>query len=310
MAKIATPFFLYAETPLHPGTGSHLGAVDLPVQRERHTGYPTIQGSSLKGVFRSLSADAGWQTREIEAIFGPDTQRADKHAGCLSFTDARILLFPVRALGAVFAWTTCPEVVERLRKDLVHAGTHSLPALSNQSVNDENVLVPPNSSLIEGKKNDGAIVLEEFSYSAKVSEEMKKLGDWLGRNLFGDDLVFNFWKTKLSTDLVLLPGGEFCEFTKTATEVVTRVRLLPDRKTVQPGGLWTEEHVPSDSAFYGLVLIQAPMAEIKQADWNENWVAAKLKVFDGQRIQIGGDETTGRGFAVVRFGGGSNGKTS
>lgn len=308
MAKIAIPFFLYAETPLHPGTGAHLGTVDLPIQRERHTAYPTIQGSSLKGVFRSLSPEAGWQNPEIEAIFGPDTQGAEKHAGCISFTDARILLFPVRALGAVFAWTTCLEVLERLRRDLAHAGVTDLPVVRNQVGNDESALVPPNSSLIEGQKSEGPIVLEEYSYSAKNSEEVKQVGEWLGRHIFPADAAFGFWKTKLATDLVLLPSGEFCEFTKTATEIVTRVKLN-ENKMVQEGP-WTEENVPSDSAFYALILVQAPMAENRQPDWNEHWVAQKLKAFDGQRIQIGGDETTGRGFAVVRFGGGSNGKTS
>ena len=34
--------FLYVETPLHAGSGRGLGTVDLPIQRERATGYPMI----------------------------------------------------------------------------------------------------------------------------------------------------------------------------------------------------------------------------------------------------------------------------
>ena len=48
---------LYAQTAMHPGSGTALGAVDLPVQRERHTQWPTIAGSALKGILRDASRD-------------------------------------------------------------------------------------------------------------------------------------------------------------------------------------------------------------------------------------------------------------
>jgi CRISPR-associated protein Cmr4 len=318
MAKLAIPLFLYAETPLHPGTGAQVGTVDLPIQRERHTGYPMIQGSSLKGVFRSLAREMGdsqdqkkkWTDSEIVAVFGPDTREAEKHAGAVSFTDARILLFPVRALGTVFAWTTCPHVLARLGRDLAHCGLDGLPTIPPLPDNKESALVPSGSGLIPGSASQGQIILEEFSYTAQPEPAVKTLGEWLGRDLFTSDAGFSFWKTKLATDLVLLPDDEFREFARTATEIVTRVKLNPETKTVdkKTGGLWTEEHVPSDSAFYALVLIQTPMADNNPAQRDDQWVAQKLKTFDGQRIQVGGDETTGRGFALVRFGGGSNGQ--
>ena len=49
MFKVAKPVFLIVETPLHAGSGSDLGAVDLPIQRERHTDFPKVEGSSVKG---------------------------------------------------------------------------------------------------------------------------------------------------------------------------------------------------------------------------------------------------------------------
>ena len=52
MYQIAKPLFLICETPLHAGSGSDLGIVDLPIQRERHTSFPKIEGSSLKGALR------------------------------------------------------------------------------------------------------------------------------------------------------------------------------------------------------------------------------------------------------------------
>lgn len=42
----------YAETPLHAGSGVGLGAVDLPIQRERMSNLPMLQGSGIKGALR------------------------------------------------------------------------------------------------------------------------------------------------------------------------------------------------------------------------------------------------------------------
>lgn len=46
---------LLAETSLHPGTGQSTGVVDLPVQREKHTHFPMIQSSGVKGSLRDLA---------------------------------------------------------------------------------------------------------------------------------------------------------------------------------------------------------------------------------------------------------------
>src|SRR5207253_5149205 len=49
--------FLHAQTGLHPGSGTALGTVDLPVQRERHTHWPTVPGSALKGILRDRARE-------------------------------------------------------------------------------------------------------------------------------------------------------------------------------------------------------------------------------------------------------------
>ncbi len=69
-----TMLYLYVETPLHAGTGSGLSSIDLPIQRERTTQYPMIQGSSIKGKLRSAahraktSQVARWEEDEIIAV--------------------------------------------------------------------------------------------------------------------------------------------------------------------------------------------------------------------------------------------------
>ena len=49
MFKLAKMAMIVAHTPIHAGSGSETGIVDLPIQRERHTAYPKIEGSSMKG---------------------------------------------------------------------------------------------------------------------------------------------------------------------------------------------------------------------------------------------------------------------
>ncbi len=48
----STIMSLYAVSPVHAGSGSSMGVVDLPIQRERHTNWPHIQASGVKGAMR------------------------------------------------------------------------------------------------------------------------------------------------------------------------------------------------------------------------------------------------------------------
>jgi len=106
---------LKALTPLHAGMGSELGIVDLPIQRERHTGFPKIEGSSFK--------------------------------------DSRIVLFPVKSMKGVFAYITCPHVLKRLKEDADMASgklDFKIPALSEGqcSVPEKNIININNSNIM------------------------------------------------------------------------------------------------------------------------------------------------------------------
>lgn len=114
------PFFIKVVTPLHAGSGSDLGVVDMPIQRESHTSFPKIEASSLKGSIRSEFTSKNSE-EEAEKIFG----RGDD-AGKLGFSDARILFFPVKSVKGVFAYITCPMVLDRLKEDLKLGRNESL----------------------------------------------------------------------------------------------------------------------------------------------------------------------------------------
>ncbi len=285
--------YLYVETPLHAGVGSGLSSIDLPIQRERTTQYPMIQGSGIKGKLRAaMEGDRKQLSVEeraiVDTLFGPPSKPADNtdsdrasgsdHAGALIFGDARILLFPVRSLSGVFAYTTCYDVLNRFRRDKERALVTSTNEISAS----------------------GAVVLEEFSFQARASTAADEIADWIARNAFPKG--YNYWHDKLRRSLVILPDNDFRDFVLYATEIITRIRIDREKKTVDTGALWTEEHLPIDTLLY--VPVYATNSRRNGSAMQAKDIlqrAASLEDTQGGYIQLGGDETVGRGLVRMHW---------
>lgn len=283
-------FFIYTETSLHAGTGSTVSVVDLPIQRERSTGYPLVQGTGVKGALRSQAGDAS----SHKLIFGPDTTGSSEHAGAVSVGDARIVLFPVRSLAGIFAYVTCPHVLARLRRDLHHAGLDDgFPNIPQ--VNDGKALVTGKNTV----SASGKIVLEEFSYTPEPHDAADSVAGWLAENALPKTKAYQFWREKIQNSLVILSDDEFREFASNSTEIVTRVRLDPATKTVAKGALWTQERLPSDALLVSTVISRSTRDEdgTASAEQVHQWLAENIPT----RLQLGGDETTGSGFVAARY---------
>jgi CRISPR-associated protein Cmr4 len=301
---------LLAETAVHAGVGTQVGAVDLPIQRERHTGWPTIYGSGLKGVLRDEAEAGSWRDEEVKVVFGPKAdpgeRQEERRAGVLAISDARVLLFPVRAAGMAFAWITCPLALARLARDAEHAGVPAPPSVSEAPEAGKQALVVPGWP---GRER-GAFV-EEFVYDATPSPELETLGRWIARRLMPDRPTYAYWLEHLPRALALLHDDDFSDFTRHATEIVTRVRLKDEGKTVDPGALWTEEHLPSDTLLYAVVAAWRSSEAAPESVRTPQAVMGRLGDLVQARsvIQIGGKETVGRGFVALRLAGGGDGKT-
>jgi CRISPR-associated protein Cmr4 len=295
----AALLFIHAQTGLHPGSGTALGTVDLPVQRERHTQWPVIPGSTLKGILRDACRPAarnGQAREDWLAAFGPETAEADKHAGALSLTDARILAFPVRSLKGVFAWVTCPAVLERLKRDLNLARTDGNAFVLPTGPAKDKALCQENGPLlVEGNK----LVLEEFEFER--TGDAKAVATWVSRRGVADEPT----QKRLQKHLVVLHDDDFTHFVRHATEVVARVGLDYERKTVKQGALFYEEFVPAETLFYCVVLASASRRDGhgKSADDILKYLHDKLPPI----LQIGGDETIGKGLCAVRLDNGKDG---
>lgn len=301
----AMMIFLYTESPLHVGSGRDMGVVDLPIQRDKVTQYPIVQASSLKGKLRAELAEK--QTVEtIEILFGKAGSDKENWAGAVSPGDARILLFPVRSLNGVFAWVTSLDVLTRFRRDVALVGQTVDWELPKDEVGKDTCWVANGTAVQSANR----VTLEEFTYDAQTKDFVKTLADWLAKNALPQADEYRFWRENLVRHLVILPEDDFRDFALYSTEVNTRIKLVPETKTVQSGALWTEENLPSDSLLY------APLAlgdsrEYRNGDTNPQFtaeqVAAMLReAFHEQRFQLGGNETTGRGYVMANiFNGGA-----
>ncbi len=304
--------FLHAQTSLHPGSGTALGVVDLPIQRERHTQWPLIPGTSLKGVLRDccrpLRTDNDkWQ--QWLAVFGPDTGNAADHAGALSISDARILAFPVRSLRGVFAWVTCHETLKRFHRDLHLVGQEDSnvddlcnPADTECACKKEFGDKRTSPLLLDGNK----LVLEEYDFTWRT-----ELSDAVIRPV--QQAADEFTQEQLAERLVVLSNDYFTHFVQHATEVVARIALDAETKTVKGQALFYEEFVPAETLFYSLAFPEESRRKFKAEDESEGrktTALSRAQVIDfvktGLRqrhdvIQIGGGETTGKGLCKVRL---------
>jgi CRISPR-associated protein Cmr4 len=293
MYKKSGVLTFYSETPVHMGTGQSVSYVDLPIQRERHTSFPVLWSSGIKGVIRDL-ASRKWPDKEkVELIFGPESEGSE-FASCISITDAKILLYPVRSLRGVFAWITCPLVLRRLKDDITSVGLNKDLDISEfLNVTDGEALVFGNDLIVKDKNE---VVLEEFVFEAK-KKELGGLEKFLSSLLPNNELT-----SKLKEHLVIVSDNVFKDFVNYAVEIRTRIRIDQAKGTVKDGALFSEELIPSESVFYSLVFVGEPFKKDgKLNSANDVFEEVKSLFKDNGLIQLGGDETTGKGYMRVKF---------
>jgi len=299
---------LYTESPLHCGTESGAGYVDLPIQRERHTHYPVIPGSTLKGVLKDeLRGAEGLDEGEVLELFGysemegeGEDKKAKTRPGRIAFGDSTIAAFPVRSSGAPFHWVTCPFVLERVLRSL------GRPALDREPE-------PGHAWAAEGG-GDGPVLLEELALTPVAradlfdpDNESSVVHALLA--LLPDGPGFAHTRKIFPQRLLIVRDEDFGELVEIGTEVVTRIKLnylgttamlkkeehLEEDGTERPhedcqGNLFVQELVPPETLFV------APLRAMEKETSRCTKLLGALEV-----IRVGGDETVGRGVTHTRW---------
>lgn len=297
---------LHALTFLHPGTGQTTGVVDLPVQREMHTGFPMIASSGLKGSMRE-KAEQEWGNGDpkVNAIFGPDTRSSapgTEAAGALIVTDARILAFPVRSLQQVFVWVTCPMVLIRFGRDL------DLIRFSNGKIPKEFKINKEEACPAKDSNLEKPLVLEELRFEL-IGDAGKrgKVADFAGliqgKNAI-DGYAPSLKKLDFKERLVVIHDDAFQYLVRHATQVSARIALDEEGKKTtsgKGGNLWYEETLPPETLMYALLRAETPRFKGSSLD-DADAVATEIQtLLDGKYLQVGGNETVGQGWCQVKL---------
>jgi len=307
---------LHALTGVHWGSGSSLGTVDLPIQRERHTEWPSGAGSALKGVLRdtcreaiAAKSHAGDRKQAdsdscIRRLFGSVKGADATNAGALCVTDARLLAFPVRSLKGVFAWITCPAVLTRLRRDAKLAGVQCgpfgfEPAMAKNAT-AQTAWIAEGCPLVVA---DEFLQLDDETLTVST-DRITDLANWISEHCLPAGEDYEFTRRRLAKHLVVVPDDVFTHFSKYATEVVARIGLDYKTKTVKTGALFYQELLPAESLMYSVLIVNESRTDDAASGGN---LLDELTSLIGASsvLQVGGDETTGKGYCSVHFSQGS-----
>lgn len=262
----------FTRTPLHVGCGSSVGVVDLPVLRERTTGFPVIPGSTFKGVLADLFLEQDGEqlkrSNDGTRLFGSETTENTKR-GALLVGELRLAAFPVRSAKGGFVWATCPLILERL-------------GIAFNGKVDEMFCYGAETMAFEN-----TLILEEYSVerTGPVPEEV------IDALKVRCDVAL--WQNTLQTRLVVLSDTLFAHFTKYACEIAHHNKIDDATEIVKDGALFSQENIPSEAFFTGEILSQ-----------NENDLALCQERIQKEKnlLQIGADATTGLGWCSVTMG--------
>ena len=290
---------LHCLSPLHCGTDQNIADINLPIQRERHTGWPVIPGSSIKGVLRDAARQAagGDPTAanshlDVIALFGPEPraeESGDLGLGALSFGDGVLVAFPVRSLCGVFAWVTCPMALQRLARVAGLAG-YDPATFACEKGGAEDIRCAA-ALAVDDKREQ--VLLED--QALKRMEPPTKAFAAI-KDLFPDSA-----KPLVDDHLALVSDDLFAWFARHATQVEARIALDPATKTVQKGALFYQETVPPEAIFVSLISAEdARLAKAKQSAHHQAGAALmQLGTLCAQPRQFGGDATIGKGLCAL-----------
>lgn len=287
-------YWIHSVTPLHLGAGRGLGYIDLPVAREKVTNWPFIPGSSVKGVIADhFGADDSSRKKDktLKAAFGiagDESSSSSSTAGSLVFTDAHLLLLPVRSFYGAFAWITSPFALERFCRDMPDI---KLTVAAPEK--DENVLLATGSVLAEQNK----IYLEDLDLSASEDKAVAELAEVIGKALFAQEPE---WQKILKQRLAVVSDNIFTFLCESGTEVSPHIRIDDTTGVVAKGALWYEEALPVETVLTGKVWCDkvyksSEEAAVESSALFEKYCTAELS------LQLGGKASTGKGLVRCVF---------
>ena len=152
-----------------------------------------------------------------------------------------------------------------------------------------------------------SLVLEEFDFE-RINGELAPIASWISKNLISQETHFAGACERLQRQLVLVSDERFTHFVRHATEVTARIALDYEKKTVKEHALFYQEFLPAETLLYSVVLANPSRVWSRSAEDGGKLLGKLGEIVQHVPfLQIGGDETTGKGLCAVRL---TRGETS
>ncbi len=263
-------YSIRALTKMHVGDGKlEYNIVDNQVQRDEVTGYPCINGSSLKGSLRVFAKEQSKDNKVfLDDIFG-----SENGIGSFRFFDASLLSIPVRSelesYYPALSLTIIKNLIEMLEQlDIQETLRNSLEKFYDaycHTLNNPVLLL------------DGEIDNEKYKNTQKVWVEDEEID--IQRINFDETI-----KRIIGNRCVLYPEHKF-------KEIITNLPIIARNKldNGKSKNLWYEEIVPKFTQFYTFFLVE------------ENPENAEFEgMLNHEVVQIGANETIGYGYCTMQ----------
>jgi CRISPR-associated protein Cmr4 len=298
------PFFIKAVTHLHVGSGTSIEEeVDLPFQRDE-LNYPTIFASSLKGAIKSFLLKEYSNVREIiYNVLGYDENTEEASLG--SFLDAVLFAIPARSIGVkgldeVWVYVTTYELLRKVKSFLESMNTLSATQfisllgaidkiLQESKQESENLIISDNAA---------SVILNEDFYVELGNIQNEYIQSLLGGMLIGNSTYNQSSQNsqsqgnRLVKPLIVLKDSIGREVINRSLIRVRRIKIKRSSKTVEEGGLWSEEYVPVNSLFFSSFLARGS----KDTAYFAGCILRKTRY-----LILGGKETIGKGIVELRW---------
>ncbi|EPF21944.1 type III-B CRISPR module RAMP protein Cmr4 [Microcystis aeruginosa NIES-298] len=249
----------YLLSPLHTGGTTQEGNL-VGIARESHTTLPYIPSSTIRGKIRSLATEENLKFK----LFGNEIDKGAENLeqGDIWIGDGSILWLPVPSLSHGVVWITSPLLLRRWTR------------LTNPSLT-----IPPEYSCSFKKANTNVYLKDAI---LKVDD----LKDWSNWQSF-------IPKNSVSSGInkVLVLPNQHCT-TLIQMSLWRQVKIKLDEHKSVDGGFRYEEAIPPDTLMY------FPWGITSQANGTRQQSQADFKqlLADNDILQIGGQESLGRGF--------------
>lgn len=250
--------YLYLLSPLHTGGTTQEGNL-LGIARESHTNLPYIPSSTIRGRLRASVSD---QDKRFQ-LFGTDLKDAQQlEQGDIWIGDASLLWFPVPSLSHGVIWISSPMLLRRWAR------------FNN---NLANVPAEYSCNLTQG---NSAVYLKDAILKA---DDLKEWKDWKA-------FVPQTHETSSIERVMVLPDQHCATLIQMSLWRQVKVKL--DKHKSVEGGFRYEEAIPPDTLMY------FSWGNTSQANGTatQSRLDFQQLLEDNQILQIGGQESLGRGF--------------